>query len=101
MIVELLHVTGCPNVEAARDTLRACLEELGLDVPIAEREGDYASPSILINGADAMGREDVSGAACRLDLPTRARILAALASTSSLKPLSPPGTDPNPPGLAR
>ena len=35
--IELLYVPGCPNVNTARDLLRACLQELGLDVLIEER----------------------------------------------------------------
>jgi hypothetical protein len=32
----------------------------------------------FFDGVDVMGRHDVAGAMCRLDLPTRERILAAL-----------------------
>jgi hypothetical protein len=82
MNIELLHVPGCPNVSAAREVLEHCLQQLGLDVPVAEREGNFASPSILINGIDVMGKDDVSGPVCRLDLPMRERIIAALRSDS-------------------
>ena len=82
MIIELLQVPGCPNAETARRTLNECLDELGLGVPVLERVGDYPSPSVLVNGLDVMGRQELSGAACRLDTPSRDRILAALASAT-------------------
>jgi hypothetical protein len=83
MRIELLQVPGCRNVLDARQTLVSCLQRLGLDVPINERVGDFASPSILIDGVDIMGEQDLRGAACRLDLPTEDRILAALRSRSN------------------
>jgi hypothetical protein len=81
-MIELLQVPGCPNVAGARQTLESCLQQLGLDVPIVERVGDFASPSILVDGVDVMGKHELSGAACRLDLPTEDRILAALRDTA-------------------
>ncbi|HEY3059928.1 MAG TPA: alkylmercury lyase [Chloroflexota bacterium] len=78
MIIELLQVQGCRNVDAARELLEGCLRELVLELPVVERVGNFASPTILIDGLDVMGRHDVLGAACRLDLPTRDRVLAAL-----------------------
>jgi hypothetical protein len=77
-LIEVLHSPRCPHVDEARALLRTCLSELRLDLPVREREGDYPSPTILVNGLDVMGRSDVQGAMCRLDLPTRDRILAAL-----------------------
>ncbi len=76
--VELLHTPGCPHADAARALLSDCLVELGIAAPIEEREGDYPSPTILVNGVDVMGRRELEGAMCRLDLPTRDRIVAAL-----------------------
>jgi hypothetical protein len=76
--VALLTVPDCPNAEAARRTLRACLAELGIEAPVTERVGAFPSPSILVDGRDVMGRPALTGATCRLDLPTRARVLAAL-----------------------
>ncbi len=78
MKVELLHVAECPNVDEARALLRECLIELQLDVAVEEREGAYPSPTILVNGVDVMGAPASQAAACRLDVPTRQRILAAL-----------------------
>ena len=76
--LEILHTPDCAHLGEARSLLRSCLAELRLDTPIQEREGDYPSPTILVNGIDVMGRTDLQGAMCRLDLPTRDRVLAAL-----------------------
>jgi hypothetical protein len=80
MNVELLLAQDCPNAPAARAVLAACLRRLGLDIRVRERVGDFASPTILVDGVDIM--TDVTGGpptqACRLDLPTEARLLAAL-----------------------
>jgi hypothetical protein len=77
--VELLHIPGCPHVEEARSLLQECLAELGLAAHVEEREGPYPSPTIRVDGQDVMGAPGQVGAACRLDRPTRERILAALA----------------------
>jgi len=77
-LIEVLHAPGCPHVEQARALLRRCLAELQLEAPIEEREGNHPSPTILVNGVDVMGRTDLHGAMCRLDLPTRDSVLMAL-----------------------
>jgi hypothetical protein len=33
---------------------------------------------VVVDGRDVMGRPALTGAACRLDVPTRERVLAAL-----------------------
>lgn len=76
--IELLHTAGCPHAAAARSLLHSCLAELGIAAPIEEREGEYPSPTILVDGTDVMGRAEIEGAMCRLDLPTHDRIVAAL-----------------------
>lgn len=76
--VELLHSRDCPNVEAARALLHSCISELGLAVTVIDRQADYPSPTILVNGIDVMGRPESEQPGCRLDLPTRARVLEAL-----------------------
>jgi hypothetical protein len=80
MDVELLLAPQCPNAAAARSVLTACLRRLGLDLQVRERVGDYPSPTILVNGVDIMTAEQgtPSTHACRLDVPTAARVLAAL-----------------------
>ena len=78
--VELLHLPDCPNVDAARNLLRACLSEMGLtSLEVADTAGDFPSPSILVNGIDVMGQPATEFASCRLDLPTRERVMSALA----------------------
>jgi hypothetical protein len=71
-------VPGCANVEQARQTLRRCLADLGIEAPVDERAGDFPSPSIVVDGVDVMGRRELTGAMCRLDVPTRERVLEAL-----------------------
>lgn len=80
--IELQYVVGCPHADAARTLLRECLTELQLDTPIEEKEGDYPSPTILVNGDDVMGWPASRAPACRLDIPTRPRLLAALRPTA-------------------
>src|SRR5437899_2190013 len=76
--VELLSVAGCPHVDAARQLLNACVEELQIRAHIEEKVGAYPSPTIRVDGQDVMGSPPVFEAACRLDTPTRERVLAAL-----------------------
>jgi hypothetical protein len=76
--VELMYVAGCPNVDEARRTLDQCMQELGIEAPIVELEGDYASPTVLVDGVDVMGGSDEGAATCRLDLPSRESVLEAL-----------------------
>ncbi|ATY11613.1 alkylmercury lyase [Amycolatopsis sp. AA4] len=82
--VELLTAPDCPNAEAARSLVADCLAESGLDAAVVERIGRYRSPTILVDGTDVMGTaESVAGEACRLDVPTRERVLAALAAVKA------------------
>jgi len=80
MRVELLLALDCPHAEAARTTVERCLDQLGIATRVVERVGDYPSPTVLIDGVDVMN--DTPGTAraqaCRLDVPTEARVLAAL-----------------------
>ena len=80
MRIELLTAPGCPNATAAKQVVTDCVAAQGIDVPIIERVGQYASPTILIDGVDVMRRESTApvGDACRLDLPTAQRIMDAL-----------------------
>ncbi|EFG78258.1 hypothetical protein HMPREF0591_1837 [Mycobacterium parascrofulaceum ATCC BAA-614] len=78
MRIEFLSHPGCPNAAAARDVLSECLNALGIRAPVTDRVGDFPSPSILINSIDAMRPGALpAGRSCRLDLPTRAMVLAA------------------------
>lgn len=79
LTIELRHLPDCPHVELARQLLRACLSEVDLaNVVVADREGNFPSPSIIVNGIDVMGAPAMEGASCRLDLPTRERVMSAL-----------------------
>jgi hypothetical protein len=78
MTIELLHVSGCPHVVAARALLLECLDVLNLNAIVEEKEGAYPSPTILVNGVDVMGAPASQAAACRLDVPTKVRLVAAL-----------------------
>lgn len=82
MKIELLHVPGCANLEGTRELLHSTLSELRLDDPVEEKEGAFPSPTILVDGIDVMGRPDAAGASCRLDLPTRDRLIGVLRSAS-------------------
>ncbi len=78
-------LVGCPNAPAARAVLAECLHRLGLTILVRERVGDYPSPTILADGVDVM--TDRNGVppmrACRLDVPTASRVLAALHGRSA------------------
>ncbi len=80
MRVELLLVPDCPNAAAAKSALTEALYELQLTVPVVEQVGDFPSPTVLVDGVDVMN--DRSGVprmrACRLDVPTVPKLLAAL-----------------------
>lgn len=76
--IQLLYFAGCPHADAARALLKACLARLDLAWPIEEKNGDYPSPTILIDGVDVMGKPPAAGRMCRLDAPTEARLMAAL-----------------------
>jgi hypothetical protein len=80
MRVELLQYEGCPLAPAALRLVRQCL--IALDVPdrLLVRVGDYPSPTVLVDGTDVMcaAAEPSTARVCRLDVPTRERVLAAL-----------------------
>jgi len=94
MKIQLLYFEGCPNLEPARDALRAALAAERLDLQVEEIDvsapdaPDWArgwgSPTILIDGTDLTGAARATGASCRLytgGTPAveelRARIVAA------------------------
>jgi hypothetical protein len=88
MNIEVLHIPGCPHVDPARRLLLECLDDLGLpSTAVEDREGAFPSPSILVNGTDVMGEPIFTSVSCRLDVPTRERVLAAL------RPLASAATD--------
>ncbi len=76
MKVQLLYFPGCPNVSEARKVLRRALTGSGLppefeevDVTAPETPSDlrsWGSPTILVNGTDALGEHAPAGPCCRL-----------------------------------
>ena len=78
--MELFCHQGCPHAEPTRILLRECLTETGLNTTVIDRVGAYPSPTVLVNGRDVMGEGGLPAgiASCRLDLPTRQRVRAAL-----------------------
>ena len=77
--VEVLQIPGCARADAARRLLLDCLDDLGIPrTAVVERVGPFPSPSIVVNGTDVMGTPEVTSWSCRLDVPTRDRILTAL-----------------------
>ena len=72
--IELIHFDGCPNVERARENLRAVLGDdswtewnlSSADTP--ERFRRYGSPTVLVDGRDVTGDNGgTDGMACRAD----------------------------------
>jgi len=92
--IELRTSPGCPHADSARRLVRACLVDLGIDdVAIIEIVGQYASPTVLVDGVDVMRPEGthLCDSVCRLDVPTPQRVLAALrASANPRTPRSSP-----------
>lgn len=81
--IELLHVTGCPLVDQVRASIDGCLRDAGITAEVEEREGAFASPTLLVDGVDVVtGGSARTRACCRLDLPTRAQILTALGASA-------------------
>jgi hypothetical protein len=78
--IEFRSHMGCPNADEARRVLDDCMASLDLPDTVIERVGDYPSPTILIDGVDVMtgDTEAPRGHACRLDVPTREQLTAAL-----------------------
>ena len=96
MLIELIYERGCPNISLARRRLRAACLEAGLpprwvEWSISEPECPdharrYGSPTILIEGRDALGEEPDELPCCRLyraagqlqGAPTVEQLLAAI-----------------------
>lgn len=101
--VELIYGSDCPNVEMARDRLRAAFSQLGIELTWTEWDltraeapahaRRHGSPTILIGGRDVElqvagdDRDDESAPVCRLydnedgtvtGAPSVASIVAAL-----------------------
>ena len=80
MRVELYQHAGCRSAQAAYQLVRECLITLAIPIPVLVRVGDYPSPTVRINGTDVMCPTATLeiASACRIDVPTRDRVLAAL-----------------------
>lgn len=77
--VQILHVASCPLVDGLREIVRRSLARVDCDAQIEELEGDYPSPTLLIDGIDVVtGGPAAPHPACRLDVPTEDRVVAAL-----------------------
>ena len=89
MRVELFHHAGCRSAQAALQVVQECLIALAISDAVLVRVGDYASPTVRINGIDVMrpAAELSEASACRVDLPTRERVLAALTAHLAAKSL--------------
>ena len=76
MRIDILYVTGCPNLAAARARVREALQDAGVSAVIeeveiltqadAQRFGMHGSPTILIDGHDRFRAADEPSLACRL-----------------------------------
>ncbi|NUT07677.1 MAG: alkylmercury lyase [Hamadaea sp.] len=82
LLVQLRSVPDCPNLPATRQRLLDILAETTTPWTLTELEGDYPSPSILVNGVDVTGATPDSPAACVLHPPTADQIRAALADAT-------------------
>lgn len=98
MHIEILYVPGCPQLGTARARLRDALEGAGATASVEEievssaedaaRVGMRGSPTILIDGRDAVGAGADPSVSCRLyrtadgtdGAPTVAQLTAALSS---------------------
>jgi hypothetical protein len=76
--IQLLHTPGCPNAARLRATLNSSLAKTAARPTVENIEGPYPSPTLLIDGIDVTGRTPPPGPSCRLDLPTKDDVLAAL-----------------------
>lgn len=79
--VVILHVPDCPLLERLLVQTHECLTEIGVDARVELLEGEYPSPTLLVDGIDvATGKPPSGEPCCRLDLPTREKIRAAIAA---------------------
>ena len=77
--VQVLQVPDCPLVDRLLALIEECRAQIGVDLEVQMRVGQYPSPTLVVDGVDvATGRPVSVAACCRLDLPTRDQVLAAL-----------------------
>lgn len=82
--IEIVYVPGCALVDRLRSLVEESLAEVGAPWTVEVVTGQCHSPTLLVNGLDiTTGRAiDVDFPACRVDLPTKAEILAALGTAA-------------------
>ena len=76
--ISILHVPDCPLIGPVRETLEVALESVGATAVIEEIEGEYPSPTLLIDGVEVAGYPLGSDPACRIHLPTMQEIATAV-----------------------
>lgn len=73
--VKLLYFPGCPNVAAARSSLREAFrrlemqphwDEVDITAPGAGNLAAFGSPTVLVNGVDVEPAPSLEGLSCRL-----------------------------------
>lgn len=74
----ILHVPDCPLVGRLRIEVEMALKSIGTTAVIQEIEGPYSSPTLLVDGVEIDGYPLGTEPACRIDLPTREQIVAAI-----------------------
>ncbi len=98
IVIDLLYVADCPNVALARRRVDEAVARSGAVVTIREREiadvggaerfAMQGSPTILVDGRDAVARNEGASVSCRLyptttgldGAPTVDQLVRALAS---------------------
>jgi hypothetical protein len=85
--IRILHIVGCPLLDRLRTEVELALEGLGAAAPVEETEGPYPSPTLLIDGLAIDGQPAGRDPVCRIDLPTRAEIVAALVAAGIGSPV--------------
>jgi hypothetical protein len=97
--IQLLYFPGCPNVDAARASVRQALAAEALDTPVEEIDVEdpdapawargWGSPTVLVDGADVLGAARAGSSACRVYVggaPAVDAIRRAIAAARAAQP---------------
>lgn len=77
--MQVLQVPDCPLAPRLLALLEECRVETMMDLDVEVLVGWYPSPTLVIDGLDVTtGRPAENATCCRLDLPSRDQVLAAL-----------------------
>jgi hypothetical protein len=76
--ISILHVPDCPSIGRVRETVQMALRSVGATAVVEEVEGEYPSPTLLIDGVTVDGYPLGSDPACRINLPTHEEIATAI-----------------------